>query len=91
MPNPKNFIKGDTMKKFTLTILIVLALIVVYCKKFNIVNELKNDNNLELFCLFKNGYRKIPKNKILTFDDSNNVWIFTNGYARSCRIEKIDN
>jgi len=91
MPNPKNFIKGDTMKKLSLAAIIVMVLLLVYYKKFNNVDELKSNDNLELVCLFKNGYRKVPKNKIITFDDSNNVWIFTNGYARSCRIENVNN
>jgi len=50
------------------------------------VYKLKSNNKLQLQCLFQNGYRIVPKNKIIAYDDESGTWAFVNGWARNCEI-----
>lgn len=50
-----------------------------------IVTDLKSgDKSLE--CLFSDGWRDIPKDKIVGLDDVSGRWLFTNGSAKTCEI-----
>jgi hypothetical protein len=40
----------------------------------------------ELTCLFEDGWREVPKNKVIGLDGLQ--WLFTNGAASACRVEK---
>jgi len=42
----------------------------------------------ELYCDFGDGYRLVPKEKIVGYIDDVNYWAFTNGYARNCYVAK---
>jgi len=67
----------------------IIALVVIMfmgIKYTDPVYKLKNNKNLQLECLFKNGYRIVPKNKIIAYDDEQNTWAFSNGWARNCEI-----
>jgi len=67
----------------------IIALVVVLftgLKHTDPVYKLKSNKNLQLQCLFQNGYRIVPKNKIIAYDDEQNVWAFNNGYAKNCEV-----
>ena len=42
----------------------------------------------KLECMFEGGWREVPKEKIVDIDDEKGGWIFTNGYARTCKVIK---
>jgi len=44
--------------------------------------------NWELTCQFSDGWRTIPKDKVVDLDDVSGTWIFTNGSAKHCEITK---
>jgi len=75
------------MKKLFIILTIVLAGLIYALNATNPVTKLKKNKNLELVCGFQDGYREIPKNKIISYDSGRDMWIFTNGYAHNCSIE----
>ena len=50
------------------------------------VYKLKNNSNLQLQCLFKDGYRVVPKSKIIAYDGKSDTWAFVNGWAKNCEV-----
>lgn len=42
----------------------------------------------QLSCKFKDGWRDIPADKVVSRDDQTSSWQFTNGYAKNCEIHK---
>lgn len=42
----------------------------------------------KLECMFSDGWRDIQKDKIVGIDDEKGYFLFTNGYARTCKITK---
>ena len=77
------------MKKLLFILIILIITLVGFIK--DPVRELKNNPHLELICSFPDEEKIIPKNKIITYIEEENIWVFVNGYAHDCRIEKIKN
>ena len=75
------------MKKLFLILILILAGLVYALNATDPVTKLKGNKNLELNCEFRDGYRTVPKDKIIAYDGEQNVWVFTNGYAHNCSIE----
>lgn len=42
----------------------------------------------KLECMFSDGWKDIPKDKIVGIDDEKGYFLFTNGYARTCKVIK---
>ena len=54
------------------------------------IEKIKNDKNIVVECNIKNkGWTEIDKSKIIDVMDDG-TFIFTNGYAKKCEIEKYN-
>ena len=87
------------MSKFMAAILILLIAGIFIVLSILMLASLflsDNDETLPLaddeilICHIKSidGYRVIDRNKIVEYDPDTGYWIFTNGYAKNCYIEK---
>jgi len=74
--------KGYRYLGFTALIVIIF----MGLKHTDPVYKLKNNGNLQLQCLFQNGYRVVPKDKIVAYDSENGTWAFSNGWAKNCEV-----
>ena len=50
-------------------------------------HKLMGNAHLHLVCDFPDGYREVPKNKIVALDDESGYWVFSDGSAKNCTIE----
>lgn len=70
------------------TILGIMIVVIIGLSVFSepkIVTELQSGEK-SLECLFTDGWKDVPKEKIVGFDDVNGRWLFTNGSATNCEI-----
>ena len=77
------------MKKLLIlaaTVTAVLAAIIVL-RVTSPYHKLMGNTHLHLVCDFSNGYREVPKSKIIALDDESGYWVFSNGSAKDCSIE----
>ena len=79
------------MKKEILIMVIMLLLVCIGIHVTDPVYQIKHDPNAELVCDFEDGERVVPKDKISGYIEEEDTWVFTNGYARNCRIERDEN
>ena len=49
--------------------------------------KLMGNPHLHLVCDFPDGYREVPKSKIIALDDESGYWVFSDGSAKNCSIE----
>ena len=71
--------------KNILTTILLLGAIAILAQEPQVVTDLK-EGKKTLECQFDDGWRTVPKDKIVGLDDEHGGWIFTNGYARNCEI-----
>ena len=69
----------------TVLAILFIALSVSAFSEPQIVTDVKNGTKA-LECLFSDGWRDIPKDKVIGIDDINGHWIFTNGSAKTCEV-----
>ena len=50
-----------------------------------VVKDVKAGNKT-LYCLFSDGWREVPKEKVIDRDPENGYWISDNGYAKTCKV-----
>jgi hypothetical protein len=50
-----------------------------------IVKQVKSGDKT-LYCLFSDGWREVPKEKVIDREAENGYWIFDNGYAKTCKV-----
>ena len=69
---------------------ILCTLILIGLLLSNSIKTLPLNDDEILICHIKSidSYRVIDRNKIVEYDPDTGYWIFTNGYAKNCYIEK---
>lgn len=50
-----------------------------------VVKDVKAGNKT-LYCLFSDGWREVPKERVIDREAENGYWIFDNGYAKTCKV-----
>ena len=77
------------MKKLIYTIAAVTAVLaaIFVIRATSPYHKLMGDTHLHLVCDFSDGYREVPKSKIIALDDESGYWVFSNGSAKDCTIE----
>lgn len=50
-----------------------------------IVKQVKSGDKT-LYCLFSDGWRGVPKERVIDREAENGYWIFDNGYAKTCKV-----
>lgn len=81
------------MKKDTITMLVVIAVLVPLITMFTVYltqksNDLEADvkaGSKELHCSFYSGKKKVEPTKIVSKEG--NTWVFTNGYSSHCTVK----
>ena len=66
-------------------ILIFIGMGLLAFQEPQIVTEVKSGEK-QLECLFNDGWREVPAEKVVGLDDVNGAWLFTNGYATNCNV-----
>nr|DAX81657.1 MAG TPA: protein of unknown function (DUF883) [Bacteriophage sp.] len=83
---------GETNRMSMFLSAVVLAFVIgallalILPKNETLVKLQSGEYKLE--CMFEDGWREVPKEKIVDTDDEKGGWIFTNGYARTCKVIK---
>ena len=67
-------------------ILILIMIAVYYINKPTETERAIKNGTKTLTCEFSDGYRDIPKDKFVGYDDESGYWLFTNGQAKNCEI-----
>ena len=78
--------KERKQKNIIIVIFVLIFVMLVLPSVFvdnKIVKEVKTGEKT-LTCEFSDGWRDVPKEKIIGLNDNNGYWEFTNGYARNC-------
>ena len=65
---------------------ILLLVLMIFLPEPQIVQDVKSGDKV-LTCEFSDGWRVIPKDKIVGLNDENGYWSFTNGFARNCEVQ----
>ena len=63
---------------------IALTCMLVFASQESQVEKDVKSGKLSLFCEMNDGFRKIDKSDIVSFDDK---WIFKNGSASNCEMK----
>ena len=63
----------------------IFMVLVLLSQPTQIENDVKNGTKT-LSCEFSDGWRDVPKEKIMGLNDETGYWYFTNGSARNCEI-----
>lgn len=74
------------MEKFVWGVILVGFLMVVLARDEALEQVMSGDNIL--ICYIGAHEKEISPSKIVGHDDERNIWLFTNGYSRNCRIYK---
>ena len=71
---------------------LVLLFVTLYygLKLTDPVYQLKQHKNWQLICQMPEGEQIIPKNKIISYIEEEDYWVFSNGYAKNCYILKME-
>lgn len=83
------FFEEDDMKKvLAVFVAVLISLTSTGCT--NEATELVLSGERVLLCHFKgeDGYRKVPKEKVIGFNTDLLFWEFENGYAKNCITKK---
>lgn len=77
------------MIKLTIIALVTLSLIVLLHLDYKNMDDIKS-GKVSLVCNLPEGPQVIPPEKIVDRIDGN-IYIFTNGYSKSCKVFKNGN
>ena len=77
------------MKNDIVVLLVIVAILFLFSNLFGDLSQVDKvkKGEVELYCHFKDGYRKVDPDKVIGINDEAGYWLFTNGYAK---IENCD-
>ena len=83
---------SEQMKLFCVSTALLFSFVFLGCYVYSkldfteeIVKQVKSGDKT-LYCLFSDGWREVPKEKVIDRETENGYWIFDNGYAKTCKV-----
>jgi len=65
----------------------ILFVLICFCLPESEMEKSVKSGEKILTCEFSDGWRDVPSEKIVGYNDETGYWSFTNGYAKNCEVQ----
>jgi len=70
-----------------ITFLTIFFILIVFCFPESEIEKSVKSGDKTLTCEFSDGWRDVPPEKIVGYNDETGYWSLTNGYAKNCEVQ----